>query len=104
MRGNRKKYLNRPSFPMIKCLVCGYKNPDDRQFCQRDEPTICRENLHPDNQFDVFVPKNSEQARKMSFLLSEKKWHADIKSRRKMPDGTIARMSDQQWNHVKQRI
>lgn len=65
----------------ITCFQCGNRQDDEWQNCQ-----ACLVNLHQQD-----TPHVARDHR-FGWLLSEKKWHQDIESRRIAPDGSSVRV------------
>lgn len=66
----------------ITCPQCGNRQDDEWQNCH-----ACLYNLHSRE-----APQVVKDTLRFGWLLSEKKWHTDIESRRIAPDGQIVRV------------
>lgn len=66
----------------MKCPQCGYNNPTDRQFCQRQKPDKCLWNLYGSNHgFKRRRGLTEHEALKLSWYRDENKWIENIRNR-----------------------
>lgn len=78
----------------MKCPKCKKDTPDDKQFCQECLFNIGFWETYGVEYEEKPMPLRYNSTYKKRFMLSDKNWVRDIKSRKILKDGSIGKFRD----------